>query len=298
MKGTLRIVYFLILLTGVTVSGCTGKTTVPKKPHEQRIVSLSPAATAILLELSLQDRLAAVDRWSAGKNGIPENIPAFDMIRPDAERIMALEPDILFVSSMTRDATGTDPFAPFSSLGIPVIYLPVSITIEAIYNDIRTIANACAAEEAGEKTISDMKATISGISARAEKIPETERRSVYMEIGTGPSLYSFGSGVFLNELVTTCGARNIFEEETGWISVNAETVLERNPDVLLTNVPDPHAVQNILSRPGWDQITAVKNGNVFAIDQETSSQPAPGITEALSAIASAVYPEYFPGAGQ
>jgi len=117
---------------------------------------------------------------------------------------------------------------------------------------------------------------------------------VVFEISAAPSIYSFGSGVYLNELLEAAGAKNILAKETGWISVNAETILASDPDVILTNVnyiPDP--VAEICGRPGWDGMKAVRNKRVYYIDNSTSSQPTPAVVKSLKEIVEAVYPDYF-----
>lgn len=262
---------------------------------EIRLLSLSPAATAIVTSLSLHHQLVGVDRWSAPAGGLPEGLPVFDLINPDAERIMALEPDIIFVSSMTRDATGADPFASFPASGVAVIYIPVSTTLKDIMNDVRMIARVCGKETAGEAVVQTMMVEISRISEKTAHLPERDRKAVYMEIGAAPVLYSFGHGVYLDELITAAGGNNIFTNRSGWLAVNAEQILEKKPLVILTNVPDAEAVQHIYSRLGWNSVPAVQERQVYAIEHEASSQPAPPVTRALEEIATCIHPALFSG---
>lgn len=291
----LRIPVWIFVFTSI-LAGCTARENVP--PHrtdELRLVSLSPAATAILSSLSLNKQLVGVDRWSVHSRNLPEGTPAFDLINPDAERIMALEPDIVFVSSMTRDATGSDPFEPFTTGGVTIIYIPVSTTIDDIKNDIRMIANVCGRAADGETVVREMEAEIQRITIKTQTLCEEERKTVYMEIGSSPALYSFGSGVYLDELITAAGGLNIFSDMHGWLAINAEQVLERNPQIILTNVPDGKATDAILSRAGWSSVTAVKQGKVHSIGYEASSQPAPSVTRTLEEMVTALHPVLFPG---
>lgn len=288
---------FVWILVSLTIlSGCVAKKSVQAQDSQDiRLLSLSPAATAILASLSLQNRLVGVDRWSAPAGDLPEGIPVFDMINPDAERIMALEPDIIFVSSMTRDATGTDPFAPFTASGVTVMYIPVSTTLEDIMNDVRLIARACGKEADGEAVVREMKEELRRIRNITEALPEEEKKTVYMEIGAAPALYSFGNGVYLDELVTAAGGHNIFSDRSGWLAVNGEQVLARKPQIILTNVPEKDAAPAIRTRAGWDSVPAVQQRRVYAISHESSSQPAPPVTRALEEIAAAIHPALFSG---
>ena len=126
-----------------------------------------------------------------------------------------------------------------------------------------------------------MQAEIDAIAAIGETV--TDRKTVYFEISAAPYCYSFGEGVFLNEMIDLIGAENVLAGQEGWLSVEEESVVSANPDVILTNVnyiEDP--VGEILARPGWEGVTAVQNGGVCTIDNKTSSLPNENIVQAVS----------------
>jgi iron complex transport system substrate-binding protein len=90
------------------------------------------------------------------------------------------------------------------------------------------------------------------------------------------------------------GAENILADRKGWTVTTAEEILEWNPDVILTNADSiGNPVDEIMSRPGWDVLTAVQNRNVYAIDTATSSRPNHHIVKALQEMAKAVYPDVY-----
>jgi len=264
------------------------------KASSLRVISLAPSCTAILAGLGRADALVAVDGWSALRADIPAGIPQFDMMRPDAERLLALDPDLLLVSTMTREGSGIDPFAPLSAAGVTVAYIPTSESLAGVRSDIARIAGLLGAEDAGAALIAGMDADIASIRAVADTIPPERRRSVVFELSPAPSIYSFGRGVYLDEILGAAGAVNALGGESGWIAVSAETIVALDPDVILTNVSfldDP--VTEIKKRPGWSGTRAVREGRVYRIDNASSSQPAPDLAYALREIAEAVYPEYF-----
>jgi iron complex transport system substrate-binding protein len=245
-------------------------------------------------KLGLAGNIVACDTWSGNVEGVSGDAIRFDMMKPDAEKLAALEPDIVFVSAITKEGSSRDPFKPLSDAGVRVVYLPTSASVEDIRKDIARIAGILGREKEGEAAIAELDGSIAKISAIAKTIPDEMRRSVVFEIEPAPYIYSFGSGVYLDELLLDAGARNALAKEKGWIAVGEETIVAANPDVILTNVsslPDP--VAEIKSRPGWSGIKAVKEGRVYRIDGGASSQPGPGVAKALEEIAKAVYPEYF-----
>jgi iron complex transport system substrate-binding protein len=174
------------------------------------------------------------------------------------------------------------------------VYLPASVDIAGIASDVMKIAALTGREKEGEEAVRRMNAAVDEIRKIARTIPEEKKRTVVFELESAPYIYSFGDGVYLDEILEAAGAINAFKKERGWISVSAESVIAANPDVILTNVAsagDP--VAEIASRPGWNAIKAVKNGRIYKIDNMTSSQCAPAVVRALREIAEAVYPEYY-----
>ena len=67
--------------------------------------------------------------------------------------------------------------------------------------------------------------------------------------------YSVGKDTFINEMIQTIGAENIFANQDAWISPSEESVIDANPDVILTNVNYvENPTKEIMSRDGWDNI--------------------------------------------
>ena len=284
--------------------GCSSKPTTMKDregnefnlPKEvNTIISTAPSNTEVLVALGLADKLVAVDKYSADVEGVSEDIPKIDFRNPDAEAIISLNPDIVIASGHNK-AGDEDPFALIKEAGIPVAYIPSSYSIDGIYGDIEFIANLTGTEKEGEELINSMKEDVESIKAIGDTI--TDKKSVYFEIGAGSGLYTFGNETFLNEMIETIGATNIFGDESSWITVTPEAVIDANPDVILANSPGTNeagltAVEDIVSREGWDTVTAVKNGDVYQIDKNSSSRASQNIIKALKEMAKAVYPNEY-----
>ena len=259
------------------------------------IVVLAPSIAETVVALGLGDKIIGCDLNSVGLAGLPENITVFDTVDPDVEQLAALAPDVLFVSSLSlydREA----PYQPLIDAGVCVICIPTSESIDGVKNDIQFLAAALSANEAGQALLDGLNAELDALAATAASIPQPERKSVYFEISAAPWLYSTGSGTYLDEMITLVGGVNILSGQSGWISVEGETVVAADPDVIFTNVnylDDP--VGEILDRDGWAGVAAVVNRDVYSIDNMASSLPNQNIVVALRQMAEALYPEYFAG---
>ncbi|MBS4958012.1 MAG: ABC transporter substrate-binding protein [Clostridium sp.] len=306
MKNTKKVLSLIatFVMAMMIFVGCSSKPTtmqdregnefnVPKEVNT--IISTAPSNTEVLVALGLADKLVAVDKYSADVEGISEDLPKIDFRNPDAEAIIALNPDIVIASGHNK-AGDEDPFALIKEAGIPVAYIPSSYSIDGIYGDIEFIASLTDTEKEGKDLINSMKEEIESIKSIGNTI--TDKKNVYFEIGAGSGLYTFGNETFLNEMIETIGATNVFGEENSWITVTPEAVIDANPDVILANTPGTNeagltAVEDIKSREGWDTVAAVQNGDVYEIDKNSSSRASQNIIKALKEMAKAVYPNEY-----
>jgi len=203
-----------------------------------------------------------------------------------------LENKDLLVNAQTGSGSSEDPFKLIQEAGISVVYIPVSNSIQGIYDDIMFMADITNTTDKGQEIVDNMKKQVEEIKAIGDTIGD--KKKVYFEIAPAPSLYSFGNSTFLNEMIELIGAENIFKNEKSWIAPSEEAVIDANPDVILTNVDYvENATEEIKARKGWENINAIKESQVFLIDANASSRPSQNVVKALKEMATAVYPENF-----
>ena len=263
-----------------------------------RIVSTAPSNTEIIADLGMAHKLVAIDRHSVNVVGIPANLPLLDFFYPDAEVIVSLEPDIIIASGHNPTGTGEDPFRLLREMGIPVVYISMSKSIDDIYRDIAFVADVLQIQKKGEEIIRSMQDQITQIVLQyvSQSVSQDviQKKTVYFEISAAPDMMSFGKDSFINDMISVIGARNIFENEDWLVTPGAEAIISRNPDVILTNVnyiDDP--IGEIKSRPGFNHINAIINDRVYQIDTDSSVRPSSRIILALRQMSQAVYPEAY-----
>ena len=297
-----KILALIMTLSIFVLSGCSSQTdrmvtdregtevNIPTKI--EKIISTAPSNTEVLMALGLGDKLVAIDKYSTDIEGINTELPQIDFLNPDAETIIGLEPDIVIASGHNKTGSVEDPFKAISEAGIPVVYIPSSDSIDGIYKDIEFIADVVNERSKGKEIVDDMKAQVEEIKAIGDTI--TDKKSVYFEISPAPYLSSFGKSTFLNEMIEIIGAKNIFENEEGWVSPTAEAIIDANPDVIITNAGYmENPTEEIKSRDAWENINAIKNNEVYLVDQNASSRPSQNVIKALEQMAKAVYPDEF-----
>ncbi|MDR0448246.1 MAG: ABC transporter substrate-binding protein [Treponema sp.] len=295
--------YLLFFILFVLLSGCaekpitgSGGRIIDHPPAINRIMSAAPSNTEIIAGLGLADKLVAVDKYSKDVEGIQKDLPEIDLFYPDMESIAGLKPDIIFAAEINtngRDETG---FEFFRNLGVRIIQIPTSNSIEEIYGTIIFIAQALGAEEKGEDLVRIMKEKIKSVVQSVE-VSGTEK-SVYFEIAPVPNMVSFGRGTYLNELIEITGARNIFAGEKRWFTPSSEAVIRSNPDVIFVldgkdnmTADGTAAIAELKKRPGFQTITAVRRNRIYPINGNHASRPSQNIVLTLEEMYRAVYSE-------
>ena len=124
----------------------------------------------------------------------------------------------------------------------------------------------------------------SSFAELSEKAAGGEGKTVYFEVSPLQyGLWTAGKGTFMNEIAEMVGLKNCFDDLEGWASISEEQVLERNPDYIVTITmyfgEGPTPIEEILARPGWENVTAVKNEDILLLPNNELSRPAPRLTE-------------------
>ena len=293
----------VLFLTLLLTSGCT----VTASPTEDRagvpielpdrietIISLAPSTTRVLTDLGLQEKLIAVDTYSAGYQPELAALPEFDMMTPDVEKLAEMEPDVIFITGMSLSG-GSNPYQALIDLGIPVVGIPTSNSIDAIREDVLFIGECVGETDGAQALVDEMQAEIDEIAAIGATIED--KKTVAVEVSALPQLCYAGGDTYINEMIEIIGAENAYGESDPWASITEEAAVDTNPDVILTctsYLPDP--VGEILSRKGWENVTAIADKAVFQLDEESVNQPNHHITKALREMAEAVYPEKYASA--
>lgn len=254
----------------------------------EKIVTLAPSTTQVLVDLGLSEKIIAIDTYSAIYEPALAALPQFDMMTPDVEQLAALEPDVIFITGMSL-SSGDNPYQGLIELGIPVVEIPSSNSIADIGEDVRFIGDCVGASEAAQGLVDAFAAEIDAIRALGEGI--TEKKTVALEVSALPYLYYAGGGSYMDEMIQIVGAINAYGDQPAWAGVTEEAAVAANPDVILTAnyyMDDP--VGEIMGRAGWGEVSAIANGEVYAVD-DSVNRPNHRLTKVLWQMLELIYPE-------
>ncbi len=266
----------------------------------QRIISLAPSNTQIAFAVGIGDRVVGVTDYDQYPYNFTAWFAAGNMTSvggystPNKETIASLNPDLILATTVNDPDVVT-----LRNLGYKVLVLNPN-DVNGIYADINIVGKATGATQNATDLVNQLSTQISNIQAKitAANLPKPK---VYYEVWT-PPLMSAGGTSFINDVISKAGGINIFENETDqWPTVSSETVVQKNPDVILlpTNManageaPFYGSVSDVEARPGWSSISAVQNNHVIVVDGDLFAEAGPRIADQITAAAKAFYPSLF-----
>ncbi|MBQ6565131.1 MAG: ABC transporter substrate-binding protein [Clostridia bacterium] len=266
--------------TAVTVTDMTGREITLTEPAT-RIVALTASDCEILYALGAGDLLVGRGEYC----DYPEAVLALPTVQSGAEtnieQIKALEPQVVLMATMAQT---TEQVEALENAGIHVVVSDAQ-NIEGIYQAIEMIGALVGKTAEAETLTASMKDTFAAVSEASVETGKT----VYFEVSPLQwGLWTAGKGTFMDELAGMCGLTNVFADVDGWASISEEQVLARNPDYIVTTTmyfgEGPTPVEEITSRPGWENLKAVTSGQVFNADYNEITRPGPRLMNAVQSL--------------
>ena len=258
--------------------------TIDTEPH--RIVSLTPAATETLFALGLGDRVVGkaqdVFNFPPEAASIPE-VAVYDTV--DVEQVVGLEPDLVIAGG--NFFTKPEAVQQLRALDIPVVVL-YAPDIETVSTDIEAIGAATGTStEAG--AITDRIAT--EFSAVSDAVAALPKPRVFYELDATGAIYGPSDDSFLAEMIELAGGDPITTGSPDTYDIPIERLIAEDPQViLLADAPFGVKAEDVVKRPGWSAMTAVKDGEIRPIDDSTVTRPGPRLFLGLALLAQTIHP--------
>lgn len=263
------------------------------KAPPQRIVSLNPGYTEIVFALGAGGRVVAVDTYSEyppEAAAVKQRLNSYPTV--SVETVVGLKPDLVLSLVESDQAV-----AQIRQQGIPVLKL-FPKDFDATVNTITRLGQILDAADQADAITAGMDTRRDAVVAAVADAP---RPTVYEELdATDPSKpFAAGPNGFYGQLIDLAGGTNVFADlPSDFGQVSAESVIERNPDVILLTDADlplnPQSPELVAARPGWDTVTAVQNGAIYPVPGPLVATPGPRLIDGLEAIAAALHPDRFP----
>ena len=238
----------------------------------ERIVSLSPAGTEIIFALGQGDKLVARTDFCTFPEEAQKisSVGGFDGKSFSLETILSYNPDFVYLSNVMHNYL----VSTLENFGIKVYISDVN-SIDDVLNEIIDIAKILNVENLGLEYVSKMKSELTMIKNIGSE------KKIYCEIFNSPFL-TCGKNSFINDIIDYAGGKNIFDFlESSYPQVSEEVIITMNPDIILAPDYSEFDLEKIYVRNGWQNISAIKNKNVFSVSGDIFTRPGPRVLEAI-----------------
>lgn len=239
----------------------------------QRIVCLSAESADWLARIGAWDRVVGVTAFYRPAIGLAPKPRVGGFASANVDAVLSLGPDLVILFSDVQAGVA----ARLIAAGCTV-FATNPRTLSEIEHTLAWLGWLVGEHHASEAWLRSFREQM---SARA---PLPRRIRVYFEEWDNPPI----AGIrWISEMIERAGGRDVFADLAQHRQASARTVTwqaikEADPEVILASwCGKPTIVEQILSRPGWDQITAVRRGAVYAVDPEFFLQPGYRLVEGL-----------------
>jgi iron complex transport system substrate-binding protein len=248
----------------------------PRYPN--RIVCLTEETTETLYLLGQGDRIVGVSGYTVRPPEARTKPKISAFINAKFDKIVALQPDLILAFSDLQ----AELVAELIRRGLPVVTFNQRSVAE-ILQMIRMLGGLVGCQGEAEQLADRLESDLEQIKESAARLPR--RPSVFFEEWDEPLI----SGIqWVEELIQIAGGDPIFTElaRCGLAKdriVDPAEVARRNPELVLASWCGKKMKRaTIENRAGWNEVAAVRNGQIYEIKSTYILQPGPAaLTEGV-----------------
>ena len=245
----------------------------------ERIISLAPALTDIVIKLGEADKLVGVTDYCVIPKKYEKNIVRMGgYINPSFERLLRMKPTKVFLYKENQKMIKF-----LKKMNIFYLALPHK-TFEDVYFSINKISFALKCEQKGKLLIQKMKKELSDIKKDCLKY---KRQKVLFVISRAPgnlkNIYIVGNGDFFSTIYDVLNIENVYHGDVNYPKVSIDSIMKMDPDIIvevLTGAVLKYGKKRLLA--DWERykfLRAVKNGHLYEMDGDFRIIPAPEVID-------------------
>ncbi|WP_165066773.1 ABC transporter substrate-binding protein [Paludisphaera rhizosphaerae] len=275
------------------VSDSTGRqVTIPAPP--KRVVSLAPSNTEILFAVGAGDLVVGVTMMDDYPPEVKSRTSIGGMApgSMNLETLTALKPDLVLATAGVQQPV----IEPLQQLGLTVVAFDAEKPADVVHN-IRAVGRVVDRGENAERLASEFETRLEAVRKRVADRREARPKVLYL-LYDDP-LMTVGPGTFLGKMIEEAGGVNVFADvSSNYPTPSDEQVLVRAPEVILATFglmggggrSEEENQKRLTNRPGWQDVPAIRNRRIHALDENLTTRIGPRLVEGLEAIERALTP--------
>ena len=289
-----------ILVCGLFFTGCKNETstslpetstreitddlghhvTLPAKV--ERAVSLAPSLTEIVFAVDSGDKLVGVTTYCNYPAEAQKIAKVGDTISPNLETIIALKPQVVFVST----ASQIESFTKTLEQQNIAVFVTNPKNLDGVYQSIFQIGEIFERSDKAHEIVNGLKKRVAEIE---DKTKNEKSVKVFVQFSKEP-LFTIGRDSFVTDLILRAGGESVTANVAeAYPKFSKETAFAVQPEAIILSDSEDNREPNEV----FNNSPAVKNEKVFRISADLLSRPSPRIVDALEQIAKSLHHEKF-----
>jgi len=254
--------------------------------HINRIVSLAPNLTEIVYAVGAGDRLVGDTVYCDYPAEAKHVTKIGDTTHPSIERIIALKPQIVLVST----ASQLENFTRQLDEQKIAVYVTNPRSLEQIFHSIETLGDLFDQHNQAMTLAGDLRRRAQTVE---NAVAHTNPVKVFYQV-SGEPLYTIGRDAYLTDLVKRAGGISVTGDvPTAFPRFSDEAALASRPEAIILPTGGSMGTANSTVALALRNSPAVLNNRVFRINDDHLSRPGPRLVVGLEEIARALHPEAF-----
>jgi iron complex transport system substrate-binding protein len=263
----------------------TGRTiTVPDTVT--RFISLAPNLTEIVYAISAGDGLVGRTTYCNYPPEAKKVEEVGDTLKPSIEKIIALRPQVVFVST----ASQLEAFTSELDAHHIAVYVTDSHDLEGVFRSIERVADLLKRRPQADELLKQLRARVAAVEEKVKSRPPVK---VFYQVSDEP-LYTIGRDAFLTDLIRRAGGMSVTADIPGaWPRYSAESALAAKPEAIVLPTGGSMGDANSNAAKALKRSPAVASGRVYKMNDDHLSRPGPRSVDGLEELARALHPEVF-----
>ena len=269
----------------VTVQDSFGRAvTVPAPP--QRIIPIFASNVEIVASLGLADRIVGIEAYTRFPRDVLDRPLVGGRLGFSVDAVVALRPDLVVVTPSRQAANQL--IDPMERIGVPIMVL-LQRSVPEILDNIRLMGLVAGVPERGEQVAARFQARLDALKRKVEGRPSPSTIMITGRLGNGLMLVA-REGTYTGDAMVLAGARFALPNTRTLAQVSPEAILNADPDVLLW-AGSERDLKELIARPGWAELRAVKSGRARAVNRAELLIPGPRTIDGIETLAAIFHPE-------
>ena len=251
-----------------------------------RVVSLAPNLTEIVFAVGAGDRLVGRTSYCdfpAEAKAIPE---VGDTLHPSIERIIALKPQVVLVSTASQLEVFTQQLQGQNI----AVYVTDPHDLEGVFRSIAQIGEIVGQKSQASHVVQELRERTSAVE---QAVKQKQPVRVFYQV-SGEPLYTAGHDAFVTDLMRRAGAASVTAEVPGaWPKFSNESALAARPEAIILPTGGSMGAANANVAEALRQSPAALQGRVYKINDDHLARPGPRSVDGLEEMARALHPDAF-----